>query len=242
MRMRQVNMRILVVAMVIASSMGMTQIPRAASYGATWLNNFEAQASAEFHYCFINEDVVGGGNWGVGGVSTPPLPPGTTGKGVVPFLAKNLPGYKVWRDRVNRSIIHIVDRRVLAWKSNPLSKKVTIKGTKSIAYLQSHIFAKDFPQVHFYDTPFHRVNTIPYLPKLRAFRAPITFDIKDMTLRRFLTTGLPSSAGAKNMKYGLWLASYQFRNGRPTGHVTIIIYGSLILPPPTAGNPGAKKQ
>lgn len=225
------------VLIAFAAGVGIAGPVHAPAKNGTILGFLEYRAHVDLHCTFVNE-----GSLAIDGTPVPPLPAGITAKGLVPFLAKNLSGYKVWRDRANRSIIHIVDRRVLAWKSNPLSKKLTIKGTKSIAYLQSHIFAKDFPQVHFYDTPFHRVNTIPYLPNLRAFRAPITFDIKDMTLRRFLTTGLPSSAGAKNMKYGLWSASYQFRNGSPTGHVTIIISASPALPPPTAGNPGPKKE
>lgn len=225
--------------LMVAGTLGIVKFLHAAPLGATWLTNFEVQASAEFHCDFINEDVVGDGNWGVGGLRVPPLPAGTTGKGLVPFLAKNLPGYKVWRDRENRSVVHIADRRVLAWKNNPLNKKMTIKGTMSISYLQSHLFAKEFPQVRFYDMPFRRVNTIPYLPRLRAFKAPIKFDERNVTLRRFLTTGIPYSTDPKRLGPGLWGATYQFRGGKLTGHVTVVISGSPMLPPPTATKPNA---
>ena len=232
MRILQAGMWTLVLLAVFAAAVGIAGSTQASPENATFLGFLEYQASAKFHCTFTNE-----GSSGIGGVPVPPLPVGITAQRLVTFFRKNLPKYVVWRDRVNKSIIHIVDRRVLAWKSNPLNKKITIKGTMSISYLQSHIFAKEFPRVRFYDMPFHRVNTIPYLRKLRAFKAPIKFDVRDMTLRRFLTTGIPSSAGANDMEYGLWSASYQFHDGRPTGHVTIIIFASLVLPPPTAARP-----
>ncbi len=219
---------------------GIARPMRASAGNATFLGFFEYQAGAKFHCDFINEEVVGDGNWGVGGLRIPPLPAGTTAKSLVPFLAKTLPDYKVWRDRVNRSIIHVVDRRVLAWKSNPLNTKLTIKRRVSIAYLQSHIFAKKFPKVRFHDMPFHRVNAIPYFPNLQAFRTPIKFDVRDMTLRRFLTTGIPYSTDPKTGGGGLWGATYQFRGGKLTGRVTIVISGVPVVPPEAVTKPGTK--
>lgn len=219
------------------AAVGISRSTQASPENTTFLGFLEYQANAKFHCTFTNE-----GSSGIGGVPIPSLPAGITAQRLVAFLRKNLPKCVVWRDRVNKSIIHIVDRRVLAWKSNPLNKKLTIKGTMSISYLQSYIFAKEFPQVHFYDMPFHRVNTIPYFPNLQAFRAPIKFDVRDMTLRRFLTTGIPYSTDPKRLGPGLWGASYQFRGGKLTGHVTVVISGNPILPPPTATRPSAKKK
>ena len=237
MRILQAGMWTLVLLAVFAAAVGIAGSTQASPENATFLGFLEYQASAKFHCTFTNE-----GSSGIGGVPVPPLPVGITAQRLVTFFRKNLPKYVVWRDRVNKSIIHIVDRRVLAWKSNPLNKKITIKGTMSISYLQSHIFAKEFPRVRFYDMPFRRVNTIPYLPKLRAFKAPIKFDVRDMTLRRFLTTGIPYSTDPKNTGPGLWGASYQFRGGKLTGHVAVVISGNPVAPPQPATKPGAKRK
>lgn len=234
MRMIRRCMWVLGLLAMLSGVIGPVQRLNAAPAKATWLNNVELQASTKFHCGFANEDVVGGGNWGIGGVRISSMPNGMTAKGLAPFFAKNLPGYKVWRDRVNKSVIHIVDRRVLAWKNNPLDKKVTIQGTMSIAYLQSHVFKNKFPNVHFYDMPYHRVNPIPYFPNVHAFNTPIKFDVKNITLRQFLTTGIPYGTNSRKLKNGLWNASYQFQDEKLTRKVTVIISGNPVVSSPTA--------
>ena len=234
MRMIQVCLRILVVLMTLAGAVGIIQPLDAAPAKTAWLNNFEVYASTKFHCSFTNEDVVGDGQWGVSGVRIPLPPVGITKKGLVPFLTQNLPDYKVWRDRVYKSVIHIADRRLLNWKNNPLNKKLTFHGKMTIVYLQSHILQKDLPNVHFDDSPYTPQVAIPYFPDLQAFQTPMRFNVQDLTLRRFLTTGLRYSNKPNKRGALLWFATYQFRDGKLTGHVQVCIQGNPIFPPPTA--------
>ena len=205
--------------------MVMTPILRAAQSNTAFLTDVEYQASSKFHCTFANEELVGGGHWGLGSAKVPPLPAGVTDlTNLVRFLGENLKKYAVWRDRVNQSVIHVADKRVVAWKNNPLSEKFTFQGVMSLIELERQVLAKAFPMVHFYNEGYHPGgHPIPYLPKYRAFKAPLHFDVKGLTLRRFLTTGIPYSGDPRKLGTQSWDAQYQFRNGKLTGHVEVLI-------------------
>ncbi len=188
-----------------------------------WVQDFEASAQKRLHVIFFNEDVVGAGQWGLGGERVTPLIPDATVNGVVRTLRKDLPAYKIWRDRIDHSFIHVVNRRVLLLKTNPLSRRFSFHGTTSLIGLEKNLLVKTFPMVHFhnYSSGGH---VIPYFPRLAAFHVPIKLSLKNITLRRFLSTRIPNVKSGGRRWLWSWSANYRFQKGKLTGQVQLIIF------------------
>ncbi len=162
------------------------------------------------------------------------------------LLRNQLPDIGIWRRSGNRHVIHLADRQALKWKGNPLNRRLTLHGTMSIVNLESHVFAKAFPGVRFYNFGSGGSGggsggiSLPRHPAL--FTTPMRFNVKGISLRRFLTTAIRYRVGPKPAGQQLWQAKlYQGRNGKFTGRVDIFITADPIVPRPN-GTQTAKRK
>jgi hypothetical protein len=175
--------------------------------------------------------------------------PGSSTKKALRSLRNQLPKIEIWQAKGHPQIVHFADRSVLRWKGNPLDRKITFHGNVSVAYLESHVFAKGFPKVHFFNLGSggsgggSSVISLPRQPSL--FTAPMHIDVRGVTLRHFLTSSM-----RYNLRLGpatgrqLWQAQFaEGRNGKFTGRVDIFITADPIVPrrhTNTKPQPGAR--
>jgi|GEM_PF-4483913 len=191
------------------------------------------------HCIFAVEDVLSakGGDVGLSKIQLPPSPEPLTISVAVKFLNSNLPGYTVWRDKVNRHVIHIVYRKALVWRTNPMNQKFTFHGTMTFMQLVSRVFAKRFPKVHFYYDPFAKTFLLPYAPDLKPYKIPLHFNVKNMTLRKFLTTGMVYQMDSQHFGGTIWQCYYLTKHGKLTGNIEITMLASPASATTAAGGP-----
>lgn len=192
-------------------------------------------------FIFTQEEIVPTGKGtrtGLYGAQIQIPPAGLSTQQTVKFMRNQLPEIRIWRGSRNLHVIHFADRQALKWKGNPLNRRLTFHGTMSIVNLESHVFAKAFPGVRFYNFGSGGSGggsggiSLPRHPKL--FTAPMHFNAKGISLRRFLTTAIHYRVGPKRAGQQLWQAQlYQGRNGKFTGRVDIFITADPIVPPST---------
>ncbi len=167
-----------------------------------------------------------------------PVPPRLRTVGaVVKFLSANLPGWSIWRDKGSRRAVHIVYSKALQWKSNPMNHKFTFHGTMTFMQLVSRVFARRFPKLQFYYNPFATSFLLPYAPDLTAYKTPLHFNVKDMTLRKFLTTGMVYQMNPQHFGGTFWQVTYMVRHGKFTGRVEITMQGWPVSASAAAGGP-----
>ncbi|NNM85542.1 MAG: hypothetical protein HKL96_07285 [Phycisphaerales bacterium] len=150
-----------------------------------------------------------------------------------------MPKFTVWRDKINKSAIHIVYTKALKWKANPLNQRLTIRGKMSLPKVASRIIHKRFPLVDLTCVGSRRVVFFPDVAGEAAitkdYETPLRLDVKEMTLREFLTAGLVYDTKGQKAPIILWRADYSLRHGKLTGHVGIMIFGvPLRAAPATA--------
>ena len=92
-------------------------------------------------------------SYGMGSMKVIPPPANATIGQAVRFLQPQLPNAKIWRDAVNRGVVHFADRRVLRWSRYPLNKKLTFRGTMSFLQLAASVFQRLVPSIHFFAPP-----------------------------------------------------------------------------------------
>ena len=230
MRIKTLAITLIVVASAAWSVFGAT-IASTRNRPNTYFVDLESQVHSRFHITFAEEDIVGDGKWGLGGLRVPPLPSDISRSEILSFLKKCIPGYKVWPDRLNRSVIHVVARKLLRLRENQLNTDITYHGKVSLDYLESHILPKFVTGVRFFNSPFDAgVKSIPYFPNLTPYKIPLPFRIKGVPLRRFLTTGIKYNQDAKRLGPWLWQATYQYRDGKLTGNVQVVICATPDVP------------
>jgi hypothetical protein len=173
-----------------------------------------ANAWARFarkHHCFLAVEGAYEGKHG-GYVGEPPaLPHGVrTISALVRWLRSKLPTSTVWRDKLDNRVIHVVYTKALRWKANPLNQRLTFHGTMSLKQVVTRILTKRFPRIGVECLGDQRSGLFPYFPgsRLRAYGDPLRFDVKAMTFRRFLTTGLVYNLGGPRPPVVLWGAVY----------------------------------
>ena len=170
------------------------------------------------------------------------LPPANATVGqAVRFLQPQLPNAKIWRDAVNRGVVHFADRRVLRWSKYPLNKKLTFHGIMSFLQLEKRVFRRLIPAVHFLGPPPRSGSSgggsggIPSNSK--PLQVVTRFNEKAVTLRRFVTAGIPYRGGTEQ---GLWQAEiYAAANGKFTGRVDVYFSATPRFVP-AATRPKAK--
>ncbi len=121
----------------------------------------------------------------------PPAPPDQTVGSFVKFLRAQLPNFAIGRYPYARRVVYLVNRNLLAWRHDPLNQKLSFHGTMSLSRLESHVLSKLVPTVHFYNIGPPRLisgsgSGAVMFPEPESFKVPMHFDIKAMTLRRFL--------------------------------------------------------
>lgn len=222
---------VMLVICVAACAFGLTSPTRAAKLTPplkpgelVWLPDYldEVHVRRGFHYTL--EDIVPQGKAPYKGLANLqlPMPAGKlTLHQMVRSLRSRFPELRVWRDRISRRIIHIAMAAATAWKANPLDEKLTFHGRMSVEDVESRVIKKFAPKAHFYYT-VSGPHPIPYFPNLKPLKVKHRFEIKNMTLRQFLSTGLAYSK--KHFNRLLWSASlYQTAKGIFTGKVAITI-------------------
>ena len=94
--------------------------------------------------------------------------------------------------------------------------------------------------MHFYYNPFAKVFFVPGGPNLESYKTPLHFNVKDMTLRQFLTRGIVYQMNPQHFGGALWQVTYMVRRGKFTGRVDIMMQGWPVRASAAAG--GAAKQ
>lgn len=164
-------------------------------------------------------------SYGMGRMKIVPPPPGSKTKQIVKFLRSQLPNAKIWRDAVDKGVVHFAYRPVLSWSKYPLNKKLTFKGTMSFLQLESSSFRLLIPSVHFLEPPPRPGSSAGLSGFVPSNSGPLMvvthFGEKAVTLRRFLTTGIKYRT-ARGASRELWQAAvYRLKSGKFTGHVDI---------------------
>ncbi len=98
-------------------------------------------------------------------------------------------------------------------------------------------FDLGFPKLQFYYNPFATSFLLPYAPDLTAYKTPLHFNVKDMTLRRFLTTGMVYQMNPQHFGGTFWQVAYVVRHGKFTGRVEITMQGWPVSASAAAGGP-----
>ncbi len=217
-------------------------------YASTSASDIWGRLATQDHCVVLGEDHVAtvngkvAGDVGLAKIHLPPSPNHLTIQSAVKFLSAHLPGYTVWRDRVNRHVIHIVYTKALMWKSNPLNQKLTFHGTMSFMHLASKILIRRFPKLHFYYDPFTSgAILLPYAPDLKPYKKPLHFDVKGETLRQLLTTGLVYRLDPQHFGGTFWQCYYLTKHGKLTGRIEITMLASPASTLPAAQPKGAVK-
>ncbi len=182
-------------------------------------------------------------SYGMGSMKVIPPPANATVGQAVRFLKPQLPDAKIWRDAVNRGIVHFADRRVLRWSRYPLNKKLTFHGIMSFLQLKKRVLRRLVPAVHFFGPPippgaYGMSGGIP-IWKSNLLRVVTYFNEKEVSLRRFLTTDIRYRGG---FNQDIWEANaYEAGNGTFTGRVDIYFVANPKFTP-AATQPGKKKK
>ncbi len=194
------------------------------------------------HHCFLAiEDAY---PIGKGYLGMPPALPASIKSisGLVKWLRAKLPSSTVWRDKVNNHIIHVVYTKALKWKANPLNQRLTFHGKMSLPQVASRVVEKKFPKTSLTCSGYVRYAPIPYFGTkiVKGYRDTVMdFDVKGMTLRSFLTTGIIYNLKGPNPPPEIWRADYYLKHGKFTGKVVIIVHGMPLRAGPSAA---AKKH
>jgi hypothetical protein len=171
-----------------------------------------------------------------------PLPPrGLTVGGLIKFIRKHAPRYTVWRDSASKSVIHVALTRLLRWKGNPLNRRLTFVGVATIGHLESVFLRRKFPAVRFHNLlPPSDPGVFPVDPDPAIIHKPFRFDVRNVTLRSFLTSGLAYHFGGRGFGGGqLWTATFRVRGGKITGQVYVSLQGLGLIrlkPAPSRGD------
>ncbi len=161
---------------------------------------------------------------------------------LVKWLRAKLPSSTVWRDRANNHIIHVVYTKALKWKDNPLNQRLTFHGKMSLPEMASRVVEKKFPKTSLTCMGYVRYGVLPYFGTTieKEYRDTVmNFDVKGMTLRSFLTTGMIYNLKGPNPPPEIWRADYYLKHGKFTGKVVIIVHGMPLRAGPSAA---AKKH
>lgn len=201
---------------------------------------FMAHAFKRAHCFFSIETVAPPGKQlpGFMEISMPPPPIKLTENAVPGFLRKNLKGYSIFPDRINKSVVHIIARRLLKWKANPLDHRLTICGKMTLNHAWMAIINPSFPQVSFGTMVVGELAAASI-----GQNVLIRFDLKNVTLRRFLTTGIPYCRYPGNGNPLRWEAVfYQSTAGRLTGCGDVYTEGRVCPPRRPTAEPATGKK
>ncbi len=249
-------------AITLASTLPQTSgTPAAGRRGAVWPSELLARTYVRGGFAYTVEGMISstpkGPYIGMDQSRVPPAPPDQTVGKFVKFLQAHLPDFAVGRYSYARRVIYLVNRPLLTWRHDPLDQKLSFHGTMSFDRLESHVLSKLVPTVHFYNEGPPGIGSgsgsgVVMVPEPKQFKVPMHFDIKAMTLRRFLTTGIryvrgPAGTGQQSWDAHvsgpqLWSADvYCGKNGKPTGRVNIFIMANPV-PQPAGAHAGAKRK
>lgn len=214
---------------------------------STFLTFVEMAEGARLHCVFTEEDIAprpGGKGEYLDDIRVPIPPKNVSINGLVKFLRKQAPAFAVWRDKACGWVIHIALKRLLRWGANPLNKAFTFRKTATISYLELHTLRRAFPSVRFENyLPPIDPGMFPFIPDPRYLHTPFHFDTKNLTLRRFLTSGFPYHFSRTDVGgCQLWTATFQARKGKPTGKVIVSLQGLGLLRLPVAPPVGAVER
>ncbi len=181
-------------------------------------------------------------SYGMGSMEVIPPPANATIGQAVRFLQAQLPNAKIWRDAVNRGIVHFADRRVLHWSKYPVNKKLTFHGTMNFLQLEKRVFRRLIPAVHFHGPPlpageYSSSGGIIVFPYGKLLRVVTRFNVRNATLRRFLTTDIRYRGGFDQEIWGA--ETYETGNGKFTGRVDVYFVANPKFTP-AATQPKAK--
>ena len=188
---------------------------------------------------------------------SPPKPVGRTlgARELATFLRKRLPRrWSIHLGGASRQVVVIALKKLQRWKRNPLSRRITITGVYTIAQVEKRFIKKACPRakVSLLIPPMPGTGGNPAAPNLKLVQTPLRFDIKDMTLRHFLTSGfggrleyMPAAFGGGEL---IWEADFETKKGRFLSkfNLTIYLYGARLAPSevvhprkpkPSDGNP-----
>lgn len=173
-----------------------------------------------------------------------PPPAGSTVRRAVQLLRPQIPNVKIWQDAVNKRVVHFADHGVLAWVKYPLDTKLTFHGTMSLLQLDDKVLRKLLPHTDFEyacESPPGPENT-PLIPHLKILKVQTRFNVKAISLRRFLTDVLPYR-GDPDKGGELWEANaYQGISGKFKGRVSVYVMATpMIVPAATRPSPAAEK-
>lgn len=197
---------------------------------------------AREHHCFLAiEDAYSVKR---GYIGMPPSLPRSVKSvsGLVKWLRAKLPSSTVWRDKGNNHIIHVVYTKALKWKANPLNQRLTFHGKMSLPEMASRVVEKKFPKTSLTCMGYVRYGVLPFFGTaiVKSYRDTVMdFDVKGMTLRSFLTTGMIYNLKGPNPPPEIWRADYSLRHGKFTGKVVIMVHGMPLRAGPSAA---AKKH
>lgn len=211
----------------------------AASIGADLWARFASR-----HHCFLVMEDAYSAKTGTYTVNLPAAPPPgcKTIRAAVRFLRSKLPTCTVWRDRLDGHIIHVVYTKALKWKANPLNQRLTFHATMSLKQVATQIIRKRFPRANILCFGDQKNFALPgpgiSQANERAYNTPRRFDVKGMTLRQFLSTGVAYKLARPRTPVILWEASYFLRRSKFTGRVDITIFGVPQGAPPAPATHG----
>ncbi len=203
-----------------------------------------ARFSRHHHCHFTVEDAYSTGKGTYIG-----MPPSTVPRDIktiselVKWLRAKLPACTIWRDKLDGRIIHVAYTKALKWKANPMNQRLTFRGTMSLPQVASRIIHKKFRQTGLYCEGYQRVGCFPDVQGIaieRTYRDTVMdFDVRGMTLRRFLSTGKVYNLKGRYPPPIVWRTDYFLKHGRFTGRVDIYVFAMPLRAAPSAA---AKKQ
>ena len=231
-------------AALVASTLPQTSgTPAAGRQGAVWPSELLARTRVGGGFAYTVEEMISstpkGPYLGIDQSRVHSAPPVQTVSTFVKFLRAHLPDFAVGRYSYARRVIYLVNRHLLAWRHDPLNQKLSFHGKMSIDRLESHIFSKVLPAVHFYNVGAKKFRSgsgsgVALIPEPKAFTVPMHFDIRGITLRHFLTSGIRYRPGPAGTGRQLWKAwAYRTIDGKFTGRVDVLITADPIVPPST---------
>lgn len=192
----------------------------------------------KFHWTW--EDIYRPGrrdfSYGMGSMRVIPPPANAAIGQIVRFLQPQLPNVKIWQDAVNKSVVHLANRRVLHWSKYPLNKKLTFHGTMSFLELEKRVLKFLIPSTHFIYSVYQpgTYGGDGVASDVTPLEVATRFNVKGDSLRRFLTTGMRYHGGnAGDLE--LWQADvYVTGNRKYTGRVDINLCATPQFVPATA--------
>lgn len=122
---------------------------------------------------------------------------------LVRVLRVNLPGCHIERDGVNPSIIHLMDRELVASMQYPLNRKVSLKHEGLLYYLPDEL-GKHFKGVH------SKIGFAVGLPIVHDMSTRIAFEVRDAPVRGLFSNYTPLAAAPVH----LWTATTVWEEGQ----------------------------